>query len=539
MVLILVFVADASLTAWRRGDRRKALIVGGSIELFLFAGLVTSVVLVRADLEMPLAISLYHQGLVAVMGYQLSRDVLGESQFVRELRASEARLRESGERFRLMADTAPVLVWRCRHRQSVRLRQSALARVSRGARWSRSWAPAGPTVSGRRTSERSVRTCASAFEARQPFRMEFRLRRADGAYRWVMDTGVPRYGPDGSFAGYIGSCLDITDRRASEDALRESQERYTLATAAGAVGVWDWNLETQDVYVDPTLKSILGFDDAEITNRADDWGSRVHADDMAAVTAHAQACIDGRVPEYEIEHRMTHKDRSVRWFLSRGTVLRAADGTAQRIVGTKVDITERKRAEEAIREKEAVLRVSDREIQHLAGRLIAAQEVERSRIARDLHDDTSQQLAGLAIALSALKRGLGAWPGSEDLQADVTSLQQRTIALAANLRHVSHDLHPSVLEHSGLVAALTAVLHRSAAAADRGGDVQCGGGLRLDGRGRRALPVSDHAGSAAQRGRARGRPLRGRPAAAPRRQRRADDCGRRQGVRCRRGARGR
>ena len=153
---------------------------------------------------------------------------------------------------------------------------------------------------------------------------------------------------------------------------------------------------------------------------------------------------------------MTHKDGSVRWFLSRGSLLRRADGTPHRMVGTKVDITERKRAEEAMREKEAVLRDSDQEIQHLAGRLIAAQEVERSRIARDLHDDTSQQLAGLAIALSGLKRRVGALPGSEDLQRDVASLQQRTIALAENIRHISHDLHPSVLEHAGLVAALTA-----------------------------------------------------------------------------------
>ena len=124
------------------------------------------------------------------------------------------------------------------------------------------------------------------------------------------------------------------------------------------------------------------------------------------------------------------------------------------MVGTKVDITERKRAEEAIREKEAVLRVSDQEIQNLVGRLIAAQEVERSRIARDLHDDTGQQLAGLAIALSGLKRRVRALQGDDDLQRDMSSLQQRTITLAENVRNLSHALHPSALEHAGLVAAL-------------------------------------------------------------------------------------
>ena len=237
-------------------------------------------------------------------------------------------------------------------------------------------------------------------------------------------------------------------------ALEEGQRRYAVATVAGAVGVWDWNFETSEIYVDPTLKAILGFEDAEISNRAEDWGSRVHPLDMAAVTARAQACIDGSVDEYEVEHRMIHKDGSVRWFLSRGSLVRRADGTPHRMVGTKVDITERKLAGDAIRENEAVLQATNREIQDLAGRLIAGQEVERARIARDLHDDLSQQLAGLSIALSALKRRLGALPGAGDLQGDVSALQKRAVGLAENIRRLSHELHPSVLEHAGLVAAL-------------------------------------------------------------------------------------
>ena len=90
----------------------------------------------------------------------------------------------------------------------------------------------------------------------------------------ALDTGVPRYDSNGGFAGYIGSCLDITDRKSSEDALRESQQRYTMASAAGAVGVWDWNFETNELYVDSRLKSLLGFEDTEISNRPEDWGSR-------------------------------------------------------------------------------------------------------------------------------------------------------------------------------------------------------------------------------------------------------------------------
>ena len=244
--------------------------------------------------------------------------------------------------------------------------------------------------------------------------------------------------------------------RASEDALRESQQRLTMATAAGAVGVWDWNFETNELYVDPTLKSRLGFADAEITARPEDWGSRVHPDDLPTSTVAVMACINGQTDVYEVEHRMLHKDGSTKWFMSRGSAIRSANGTLIRLVGTKVDITERKRAEEAIRESEAALQESHRQIRYLAGSLITAQDAERARIARDLHDDISQQLAVLSIALSAVKRRVNAMPDEGELQVGVASIQRRAAALAESIRCLSHDLHPDVLKHGGLAAALEA-----------------------------------------------------------------------------------
>ena len=98
---------------------------------------------------------------------------------------------------------------------------------------------------------------------------------------------------------------------------------------------------------------------------------------------------------------------------------------------------------------------SHREIQYLAGRLIEAQDVERARIARDLHDDVSQQLAGVSIAFSGLKQRLGEYHVSEALQQELVELQRQTLMLARNVRHLSHDLHPTVLQHLGLVKGLT------------------------------------------------------------------------------------
>jgi PAS domain S-box-containing protein len=118
-------------------------------------------------------------------------------------------------------------------------------------------------------------------------------------------------------------------------------------------------------------------------------------------------------------------------------------------------VVERKQAEEALREQEALLRSSFERIQELAGRLIIAQEAERSRIARELHDDISQQLAGLSLALSRLRRQIGAHDHAA-LAAALATLQQRTIHLADGVRRLSHDLHPGVLQQVGLTAALEA-----------------------------------------------------------------------------------
>ena len=141
---------------------------------------------------------------------------------------------------------------------------------------------------------------------------------------------------------------DITERTRTEAALVESEQRYALATGAGRAGVWDWNLETNEMYVDPRLKALLGFENHEIANRLEDWGERVHPEDRSLVMERATNHINGATPAYEVEHRMLHKDGSIRWFVARGSVLRE-DGRPARLVGTDTDITERKHADEALR----------------------------------------------------------------------------------------------------------------------------------------------------------------------------------------------
>jgi signal transduction histidine kinase len=116
-------------------------------------------------------------------------------------------------------------------------------------------------------------------------------------------------------------------------------------------------------------------------------------------------------------------------------------------------VIERKRAEQMLRENEGSLRASYARIQDLAGRLITTQEAERSRIGSDLHDDVNQQLASFSIALSNVKRRLRDG-GDATVREELTLLQQRTIDLADVIRNLSHELHPGVLQHAGLSAAL-------------------------------------------------------------------------------------
>lgn len=135
----------------------------------------------------------------------------------------------------------------------------------------------------------------------------------------------------------------------AEKALRESKERYWLATSAGHVGTWDWNIETNEIYLDSNLKAMLGYADHEIRSHLDDWGRFVHPDDAEEVMAKANAHLEGLTPHYEVVHRMLHKDGSIRWFLARGTAMRDANGKPYRVLGTDTDITERRRVEEELR----------------------------------------------------------------------------------------------------------------------------------------------------------------------------------------------
>ncbi len=143
---------------------------------------------------------------------------------------------------------------------------------------------------------------------------------------------------------------DISRRREAEEALRVIQDRYAMATRAARTGVWDWDLRTGEFYVDPIMLEILGYEEQdEFPKSMQSWREHLHPADREAADEAAAACVSGTATEYLLEHRMLHKDASIRWILARGKVVRDAAGQPIRVVGTNTDITEQRVAEEELR----------------------------------------------------------------------------------------------------------------------------------------------------------------------------------------------
>ncbi|MBW8839726.1 MAG: diguanylate cyclase, partial [Gemmatimonadetes bacterium] len=146
----------------------------------------------------------------------------------------------------------------------------------------------------------------------------------------------------------IGTLLDVTERRRTERALRDSEERYALAARGANDGLWDWDLVANRVYLSPRWKAMLGLGEGDIGGNPDGWLGRVHPDDHARLTADIAAHVEGRSAHLESEIRIRHADGTWRTMLVRGAAVRDASGKATRMAGSQTDITDRKRAEEKL-----------------------------------------------------------------------------------------------------------------------------------------------------------------------------------------------
>lgn len=276
--------------------------------------------------------------------------VLGVGRDITLRKQADEKLRESEERFRIMADSAPVLVWMSGvDKQCTYFNKGWLDFTGRtmeqdlGNGWTEDVYA--------NDLERCMQNYVTAFDARESFEMEYRLRRYDGKYRWIVDIGVPRYLPSGEFTGYIGSCIDITERKQTEAALRRSQEEYKILLNTIDGVVWEADAKTFVFsYVSQQAERLLGYPIERWTSEPTFWKDHIHVDDQNWAVNYCIACTQAKI-SHEFEYRMIASNGHIVWLRDIVTVIVEND-LPVKLRGIMVDITERKQAEEALRESQ-------------------------------------------------------------------------------------------------------------------------------------------------------------------------------------------
>lgn len=147
---------------------------------------------------------------------------------------------------------------------------------------------------------------------------------------------------------YSQAKMEITERKKVEQALRISKDRYELAMRGANDGLWDWELQNDEVYYSQRWKGMLGYADRDISSSSDEWIKRIHPEDVEKLKLDLTAHFKGSTSHFENEHRMLHRDGTYRWMLSRGLAVFDENKKALRIAGSQTDITDRKYAEEKL-----------------------------------------------------------------------------------------------------------------------------------------------------------------------------------------------
>lgn len=266
---------------------------------------------------------------------------------ITERKKSDAALKESEERFRLMADSAPVLIWMTdTEGNCIYFNQGWLDYTGKsleqeqGSGWMVGLHPD--------DKQNFMNTFSSALKQRKSYTFEKRLQRSDGEYRCFLDTGIPRYTSDGVFAGYIGTCIDITEIKQAETAVRESEWRFRIVARATSDIIWDWDLKTNSVWWNEGIQTQFGYSPDDIEPGSESWTNRIHPDDVDQIVNGIHAVINSKEDNWSDEYRFRRKDGSYAYIYDRGFVVRNENGEALRMIGGMTDITERKSAEDKV-----------------------------------------------------------------------------------------------------------------------------------------------------------------------------------------------
>jgi len=284
--------------------------------------------------------------------------------------------------------------------------------------------------------ERVSNIFADAMQGRSEYQAEYRVVRTDGAIRWLADSGRFYFSNNGDVPRFLGIAVDVTERKQTEFALRESEERFRLMSNTAPVLIWMSGTDKRCTYFNKTWLNFTGRPLSEELGHG--WADGVHPEDWPQCRENFTQAFDRREP-FSMEFRLRAGDGEYHWLLDIGVPRFNSDGSFAGYIGSCIDVTERKLADEALNA--------------ISSRLIEAQEQERTRIARELHDDFSQRMALLSIELDLLKKDVPGLNGGALNR--IESLRKHTLEMGSDLQALSHELHSATLDHLGIVLAMS------------------------------------------------------------------------------------
>ncbi len=275
---------------------------------------------------------------------------------ITEQKQAEAALHESEERFRNMADTAPVMIWisdlgrHCTFFNKPWLDFTGRTMEQEvGGGWTEGMHPD--------DLDRCRAIYSSSFDSRRSFQMEYRLRCAGGEYRWLLNNGTPQY-RGGDFVGFIGSCIDITEQKLIEERLRASEAQLKDAQRLAKVGNWERHVNGDTIHWSEEMLRIYGLTNGAPPNfRA--FLNYVHPQDRERIS---EAIGNSRsiIAPLDLEYRIVRPDGEVRFVRSIVEVIRNDQGAPVRLAGATQDITEQVNARELLRDSEGRLKNAER-----------------------------------------------------------------------------------------------------------------------------------------------------------------------------------